>query len=780
MAEFLYRTRSNSSPKDKPRVYFTCHPEDFNKFFDKVCDDVFKTHDCVIYYTADMTAEISEDEKDTDIDRMNLFVVPVTFKLLNQENRAMNVDIAFAKEKNIPILPFMMESGIDSVYSLEKNFGERQYINPFSHDLTEVPYEEKLKKYLESVLISDEMAKRIRAAFDAYIFLSYRKKDRKYANELMKLIHSKPEFRDIAIWFDEFLTPGESFKENIDRMLRDSKLFTLLVTPNLLEDPNYVMTNEYPMAKDRGMDILPAEMEETDKAVLGEKYEGIPQCVDPHDDEAFRERLKESLSKIAISENNEDPEHNFLIGLAYLEGIDVEVNREKGLELVTMAGEAELPEAMEKLYDMYYNGQYVALDYKEAVYWAEKNYDYRKRTLGEEHPETLSLFNNLAVAYNAIGNYKKALEINEKVYTLRCNVLGEEHPDTLISLSNLASTYGDLGNYKKALKMDERVYDLHCKVLGEEHPETLISVSNLSNTYEKLGYYKEALELNVKVYALSCQVLGEEHPDTLISLNNLATTYSRLGDYKKAFELIEKVYNIRCKVLGKEHPDTLISLSNLASTYRDFGDHKKALELNEKVYTLGCKVLGEEHPDTLTSLGNLAVTYRDLGDYKKDFELTEKVYNISCKVLGEEHPDTLMSLNNLATTYSSLGDYKKALELNEKVYALSCKVLGEEHPDTLISLSNLAGTYGELSKYRKARGLYDQAYKSHCSVLGEDHPNTISSLRNLATAYWNLGDPIRAKALFEKSYRLYCSTLGEDHPTTLEVKEILKLFKKRR
>ena len=72
---------------------------------------------------------------------------------------------------------------------------------------------------------------------------------------------------------------------------------------------------------------------------------------------------------------------------------------------------------------MYYNGQYVALDYKEAVYWAEKNYDYRKRTLGEEHPETLSLFNNLAVAYNAIGNYKKALEIIHPFYKTEENKL---------------------------------------------------------------------------------------------------------------------------------------------------------------------------------------------------------------------------------------------------------------------------------------------------------------------------------------------------------------------
>ena len=54
----------------------------------------------------------------------------------------------------------------------------------------------------------------------------------------MKLIHQNPECRDIAIWYDEFLIPGESFKDNIDKMLQSSKLFTLLVTPSLLKAPD--------------------------------------------------------------------------------------------------------------------------------------------------------------------------------------------------------------------------------------------------------------------------------------------------------------------------------------------------------------------------------------------------------------------------------------------------------------------------------------------------------------------------------------------------------------
>ena len=185
-------------------------------------------------------------------------------------------DIPFALQKHLPVLPIMMEPGLDMIYARPDKFGELQYLNPKSTDLTEVSYEEKLKKYLESVLISEEMAKRVRDAFDADIFLSYRKKDRRYANELMRLIHKNPEYRDISIWYDEFLTPGESFRANIEKALEKSQLFTLLVTPNLLEEANFVMTEEYPAARNSGIGILPAEMVSTDQVQLAAKFAEIP------------------------------------------------------------------------------------------------------------------------------------------------------------------------------------------------------------------------------------------------------------------------------------------------------------------------------------------------------------------------------------------------------------------------------------------------------------------------------------------------------------------------
>lgn len=121
MPELEYRTKGGSSPSRKPRVYFTCHPDDFERHFEKICEDIFKTHDCAIYYTEDMTEVFAEEDKETDLGSNNLFVVPVTFRLLTTPNRAMDLDIAYAKEQHIPILPFMMESGIDEFNPVRTN-----------------------------------------------------------------------------------------------------------------------------------------------------------------------------------------------------------------------------------------------------------------------------------------------------------------------------------------------------------------------------------------------------------------------------------------------------------------------------------------------------------------------------------------------------------------------------------------------------------------------------------------------------------------------------------
>ena len=541
------KTPGGESPNGKSRVFFTCHPADFERSFEKICADIFAVQNCAIFYTPDMEYHIPQEDRELDIAAMNLVVIPVSLKLLVEPNRAMDVDVPFAWDHGITVLPIMIETSLNPVYARADRFGKRQYLDSVTTNPTAIPYEEKLKKFLHSVLVDDEMAQGI-----------HNVKDENIVNQV----------------------------------------------------------------------------------------------------------LLERINKIATAENDSEPEHNFLIGLAYLDGIDVEVNRERAVRLITSAAEAGLIEAMEKLYDMYSTGIDVGFDYHKALYWAERTAGQCEKDYGEKDERTLVALHNLAFAYGNNGQYRDALEIDEKVYELSSKVLGEEHPVTLISLNNLAYEYSTLGEHKRALETTRKAYELHSKKLGEENPDTLALLGNLAYEYGALGEHERALELTRKVYGLYNKELGENHFKTMTSLGNLAYEYGKLGNHEKALALTRKAYELHCKILGDEFPVVQRLLGNLAYEYGALGEHERALELTRRVYELRCKVLGEEHPDTVISLHNLAYEYDAIGDHEKALELRKKAYNLSCRVLGEENPDTLTALRNLAYGYGALGENQKPPYIN--------------------------------------------------------------------------------------------------------------------
>ena len=767
MANFLYKTKGNTDPKGKPRVYFTCHPADFERYFEKILADIFKTHDCAVYYTEDMAQPMDEAELEVGLGQMNLFVVPVTFRLLSQPNRAMDGDIAYAKQENIPILPFMMEAGIDEIYSKPDKFGQRQYLNPCSTDLTEISYESKLKKYLDSVLVSDEMAKRVRAAFDAYIFLSYRKKDRKYANELMKLIHKNPELRDIAIWYDEFLTPGESFVDSIQKALADSKLFALLVTPNLLEEPdgqpNFVMAEEYPAAVKAEKLVLPAEMVPTDHGALAEKFPSIPDCADPQDDTAFKERLLQSLQKIAVTANDHDPEHNFLIGLAYLDGIDVEVNRKRGLELITLAAEKNLPEAMQKLLNLYYNDFCGPYGYPKAVKWAERLYIYCAKKHGNEHPNTLMAVNNLAYAYQKNKDFDKAAELREYLYMVKVTQLGEEHLDTLCELHRLSSTYVENKQLQKALTAAKKEFVLRDKLQGLEHLNTMQSMSSLARIYGMLDYHSVAAELYEKVFSLQSSSLGEEHWETRRSLCHLADEYDKMQQYEKAKDLYERAYAIENKLSEEDKRFDVDILFALSRVYKKLGNRERYIGLSRKALALqgvaGGFTLSKEAAE-IKNLYALSLACEQLGEHETAIQKRNRAFLLLDR-LGECHPQAIEAVFRMGTIHKDRNEPEKAAEMTDKALERLLKALAEERTDAMEAAKQFADAC-RFDDPKRAAELYEIAYIMQRKALGERNPETHATLIDLVEVCRKSGNHQREKEAYEKLYVLNSPALLDE------------------
>jgi|GEM_PF-1139588 len=378
---FVYTTRGNSSPQGKPRVCFLSHKEDFAAYFDQLSKEILELQNCSIWHVAAESAG-GADTADSDtvgaagvdtadafdlaeLDQMQLIVIPVTRKLLASENEILERVLPYAIEKNIPVLPIIVEGGLDAPFA--EKIGDLEYLDKTAIDPTAIPYKERLGKFLSSVLLNDTQIEEIRSAFDAYIFLSYRKKDRAYANELMHLIHQNEFSEKVAIWYDEFLVPGENFNDAIEEALKKSNLFSLVVTPNLVNEKNYVMEIEYPMAQKNHKTILPIEMVATEHDALKQYYEGIPNPVNSQNPEQIANALRDYLP-IATS-SKADPVHDFFVGLAYLSGIDVEVDRERALKLITSSANAGVDLAMKKLSSMYAKGDGVERDIKKAEEW---------------------------------------------------------------------------------------------------------------------------------------------------------------------------------------------------------------------------------------------------------------------------------------------------------------------------------------------------------------------------------------------------------------------------
>ena len=390
MAIFKWETRSHAKPQELQKVWFCAHPEDYPLYRASITQQVLELSslNCAFFYDAEPEANYNCSVFVSDLkNKMQLFVMPVTKKLLRTSNRAIDIEFPCAIANRIPVLPIMQEPGLEEEFN--NRCGALHFLDAISIDPTAIPYQEKFKRYLESILLKNEISKKIKKAFDAYIFLSYRKMDRASAQEIMRLIHEDISFRDVAIWYDEYLVPGEEFEKNIQKALKRSHLFALAITPNIAkkridkngkECNNYVVEEEYPAARKLEKSILPLaeKMDIIDLKELS-AYPNLPPCIDAKDPLALSTALNNVFKKLKIkllSKNS--PEHQFLIGLAYLTGLDIEKNHSRALQLIQTAAHAEHLAAIEKLVAMYKTGEGVERNFAYAIMWQRRVVDYWK------------------------------------------------------------------------------------------------------------------------------------------------------------------------------------------------------------------------------------------------------------------------------------------------------------------------------------------------------------------------------------------------------------------
>ena len=758
MATLSIVTKSRDSINDKPGIYFTCHPGDFKKYFEVVVGDIIELSDAVIYYTEDMTEPFSEEELSLGIGEMQLLVVPITHKLLSTPNRAMDVDIQFAKRAGMRILPIMMEEGLDDLYSDPGKFGNRQYINPNKTDDSAISYEQRLSEYIADVTIDTDLLSRVREAFDTRLFLSYRKKDRVYANTLMKSIHGIPEFRDVAIWYDEYIRLGEDFRENIDTALKKSELFLLLVTPSILEDPNFVKDEEYKMANGK-KPILPVEMVPTDKAALSLDFENIPECA-KMDNEEIRVRIMELLPNGLDKSKDNDPEHLYLIGIAYFYGIDMEVDRERGLSMLRTAADMGYPAANDFIFDYHRDNA----EYDAALPYAKRLYDHYFDSLGKNDYKTLRAATTLASAYLKNSLYDKALELGEESLYGFYHLFGNKDERALNSMNTLAEIYTALGQFDEAIGLYEKAHGILCEKYGKDHVYSINGAKKLYKACAEAGYHQRALEINKDTYDNCKKVYSEVESGYILVALDLSKAYKAVEDYNNALCIAEGAFNVAIDTYGKAHPITLAAdgaVVTLAAHFKKT-DPRLAIKLYTRSYLLYCEAFGEDAKETLDRLLCICSAYDAAGDASSVAKHMEKYYKIHCRYFGNDDPRSLRAATLFAKSlYYDAKNAKDAIKIAKQTYTLQCNLLGNTHGDALETATMLVMFYYESEGVASALKFCEKVYGNCRKSLGDDHPKSIDFLKHLAKFHYIKYNYRDAIPLFERLLE-HCSAKLEN------------------
>ena len=713
-----YKVKEIGSDKSRPRVFFISHDADHDEYLDRVISMLHEQSDCMVYYR-DMTEgppKIDPGELSETLSEMQLVVIPVTQRLLREPSDAMSMVIPYALDHNIPVLPVLMEPDPAGRYS--KLFGNLQYLDANDEDKTAEPFDKKLAAYLSEILISPETIQRVKDAFDACIFLSYRKKDRTMARELMRMIHRDPRYRDIAFWYDEFLVPGEDFNDGILRALEGADLFTMVVTPQLLEDPNYVMTHEYPAACEAGKTIFPVVMEDTDSSELERCYRGIPHAVTASDDETWQIELNDKLKNFALQTGKDDPHHMFLIGLAYLDGINMEVDADKARRLITEAADAGLEEAMRKLSVMYFRGKGVPKSIVTSTQWQERlNASLEERYRAEKTDELLDELyteqNFLANRYYMLKEDRKTLpaaaylrELAEE--KVRRGLPGSRH-DLAFCTTKLGTWFNALDDYYSTKKYYGNALEIYEELLEDEPSDKIRRESSLvysflgrmyysrSMTEESLDCYRRAEEILLgicsdeyrKATTRNLMNLYKDHADVLIKAGN---RNEAMEMYAKASEIADSVPAEKSDFKEKSALEHLYF--RLDILYDDMGRKEEAREYVRKRLRILELQIGQARESGMRYAG----LYNSKGWCHRrlsEAEEARRSYHM-CLEAHEEDPDIpavfedhMDAYSNLANLESILGNKETAEGYRREELALARK------------LSERTGSRGHLERVAK-------------------------------------------------------------------------------
>ena len=508
MAKLSCRTGDSPLALWRPRLYFTCHPKDYLKYFDGLCRRISCHRACDIYYND--RPDIGLDAADRkQLRGMNLFVVPVTADLLFEPNDAMDKDIPFAREHHIPILPVLVQPGINPAYSLPQFFGDLPCADVTAAPESYLLPEEQLGILLDSMLVSNTVA---------------------------TLALTVPEGKE-ATARDSYLS-GIALLAGINREV-DAAAARKLLEKAARNGDDQATEQLYRMHL-HGIGIpkdYSAALRRASRIATGlrsrEKLENWPRalqflCTLPTPLESFEEQLSPlvlltRLFKLSQKTLGDSHDTTLLYGRL-------------------LADLCRTYRKFDRLEDI-----------------SRRLLRISEEARGKYHIETLACQFRLAIARQFLGDKEEAMKLMLEVYQ---TLAGEYREDSLLAMSalhHLAELTCEEARYDKALELAKKCYQLRVVNLGSASYDTLRTLTLLGKLQGNMGQQDEVLSKRRLVQTRMRRLFGPKHPETLEAQLLLAMSFNHKKEYAQALRHAEKVYLTYRDFYGADYTRTILT-----------------------------------------------------------------------------------------------------------------------------------------------------------------------------------------------------------------------------
>jgi tetratricopeptide (TPR) repeat protein len=251
--------------------------------------------------------------------------------------------------------------------------------------------------------------------------------------------------------------------------------------------------------------------------------------------------------------------------------------------------------------------------YREAIDELERSLaSWRSAGQPVEHMQYATSLNNLATAYNALGEYDKALPIFEQVLATRRKTLPADHPDLSNSLSALGGAFSNLMRFDEAVAMTEEALEISRAAYGDLHPEVVVRLSQLSSIELRrnrpiaaAGYAREAITICANPEVASSTGCGH----AALMLGNAL----RLVDAKQSLHYFNRGLQHFENQFDAPHPLIATALNRRATSLLRLTRGEDALRDSEAAIAMFAAAQAAETPEAVIAEDSRALSLSLLG-----------------------------------------------------------------------------------------------------------------------------------------------------------------------